>query len=48
MIVLDEMLLKKPSEPKVNPDPQIAFICPKHLHCSSKTLITSHLRFVEN
>lgn len=51
MIILNEMLLKRKknkSEPKVNPNPQIALIWPKHLHCSSKTLVKSQLSFVEN
>lgn len=33
----------KKSEPKVNPDPQVAFTCPKRLHCSSTTLIKPQL-----
>lgn len=37
---------KKISESEVNPDPQLVFICPKHLQCSSKTLM-SQLSFVE-
>lgn len=48
MVMPDEMLLKKISEPEVNPDPQIALTCPTHLHCSGKTLIMSQLNFIEN